>query len=602
MIAVVAYNELAVMLPPLAVFCIHVLAASPTSSTTSTVAAYTPHPPSSTRSATRATRVSGQPSPSSSTPSHPTSTTSTSPSPILTSPSSRKFQTRPTSPSSPSSPSQTASIYATATLPIFVLFTACSPSIFVAAPSPHMPSPPSRAVSPRPRLLTPPDLAPGASGCSVYTAAQTSMTTPSLRYSSSPFSLSSVCSYLLFPCPNASNSVPLDLRFTRCTPAAINACLSSLGFRASENNSLFHPAPLSLALCSLEKLVLAASDPISLYSCPPQSVFRVHIDELNHLPSRTKKTVPTASSSTSHSTIRTTSSTKDIVVFIPPLRKQAKNELFPLSSPFESPTAVPVAPASSPIDQPAHSNVVSNVSSFYENTPGSNKHCRKNILPLSAQAVRPSEGGKLDPLAIARLPPPSNILDTHTSPALSNPVVTVTRRQSASDNVEQLRRTQPVACWIGQALNNPLKVDRARLHKRGSDAVADMVHQFTSKRPKVESEFVLARTQAKVSVKSRNPFVRSVFAESSTNTFDKPRLPVQESQDEAEPDVQLRVCRSLPSVRQGTGVEGTLKPLKPITTLKPPVLPKELLPSLPKHISRPKTDLKQTRLAFGREV
>ncbi|KAF8136346.1 hypothetical protein EV363DRAFT_1543184 [Boletus edulis] len=70
----------------------------------------------------------------------------------------------------------------------------------------------------------------------------------------------------------------IDLRFTRCTPAAINACLSSLGFRASENNSLFHPAPLSLALCSLEKLVLAASDPISLYSCPPQSVFRVHID------------------------------------------------------------------------------------------------------------------------------------------------------------------------------------------------------------------------------------------------------------------------------------------------------------------------------------
>lgn len=359
------------------------------------------------------------------------------------------------------------------------------------------------------------------------------------------------------------NTVPLDLRFTRCTPTAVNARLSSLGFRPSHNSSLFHPAPLSLALCSLEKVALTAPDPISLYSCPPQSLFRVHIDELA---SHAKKvTVGTSQSTTSYA--------EDTVVFMPPLRKTAKTEL------FLPPTAVPP----SPIDQPTIPSLVSNASSFYENAPAWNK----SILPLSAQAVQSSKGGTLDPLAIARSPPPWKVLDTHKS------------IPSTSDNS---RRTQPIPRWAGQALNNPLKVDRVRLHKRGSDAVADMVHQFTSKRLKVESEFALEKNRAKV--KSRNPFVRSarsVFAESS----DQPRSPVHESSKEAKPDVQLRACRSLPSEavrQQGTSVERTLKPLKPITTLKPPILPKELLPSLPRHISKPRTDLKQTRLEFAREV
>jgi hypothetical protein len=393
--------------------------------------------------------------------------------------------------------------------------------------------------------------------------------------------LSAIGLFLYLPLSTRPNTAPLDLRFTRCTPTAVNARLSSLGYRPSDNSSLFHPAPLSLALCSLEKVALTAPVPISLYSCPPQSLFRVHIDELDHPPSHAKKVVPVGSSSTSRSTIRTTSSAEDTVVFIPPLRKTAKNDLF---KPFVSAT-VPVISASSPIDHPS---LVSNVSSFYENAPDS--HSRKSILPLSAQAVQSSEGGKLDPLAIARSPPPWKVLDTH-NPAPSNP--------NTSDNSRQ-----PIACWAGQALNNPLKVDRARLHKRGSDAVADMVHQFSSKRLKVESEFALQKTRAKVSVKSRNPFVRSarsVFAESSA----RPRSPVHESSKEAKPDVQLRACHSLPSKterQQATNVERTLKPLRPITTLKPPILPKELLPSLPRHASKPKPDLKQTRLEFCREV
>ena len=389
--------------------------------------------------------------------------------------------------------------------------------------------------------------------------------------------------------------MPLDLRFTRCTPTAVNACLSPLGFRPSDNNSLFHPAPLSLALCSLEKVALTASDPISLYSCPSQSVFRLHIDKLNHLPAHTKKVVPVSSPSTSQSTIRTISSAEDTVVFIPPPRKQAKNDSFPPVIPSVS---VPV-PASSPIDPPTHPSLVSNVSSFYENSPTWNGHSRKSILPLSAQAVQSSGGGKLDPLAIARPPPPWKILDAYTSPAPLDSHVTPPCRRSASDIVENSRRAR-----TGQALDNPLQVDRHRLHKRGSDAVADMAHQFKSKRLRVESEFALAaKTRAKVAIKSHNPFARSarsVFAESSTNTYE-PRSLVHEPSKEAEPHVQLRACRSLPSKtvqQQGANVAGTLKSLKPITMLKPPILPKELLPSLPQHTSKTRTTLKQTRLDF----
>ena len=399
------------------------------------------------------------------------------------------------------------------------------------------------------------------------------------------------------------------MRFTRCTPTAVDARLSSLGFRPSGNNSLFHPAPLSLALCTLEKVAHTASDPISLYACPPQSVFRVHIDELGHLPSHPKKVLPVDSSSISQTTIRTISSAEDIVVFIPPLRKPAKNESFPPFKPSVSATAVSVPPTSPPIDRPTRPDLASNVSSFYENVPARNGHSRMNILPLSAQAVQSSKGGKLDPLAIARSPPPWKILGAYDAPAPPNPYVAVACHQGvSSDNVENSRRRQPIVRWTGQALDNPLKVDPARLHKRGSDAVADMVHQFASKRLKVESEFALAKTRAAMSVKSRNPFTRSaksVFAESSTKTSDKPPASVHEFSKETEPDMQLRVCRSLPSKterQQGTEVKGMFKPLKPITSFKPPILPKELLPSLPRpHASKPRTNLKQTRLSFSRE-
>lgn len=289
-------------------------------------------------------------------------------------------------------------------------------------------------------------------------------------------------------------------------------------------------------------------------------------------------------------------------MFIPPLRKPVKNESSSPSKPIVSATAaVPVVPTSFATDRPTHANLVSNVSSFYENAPTRNRYSRKSILPLSAQAVQPSQGGRLDPLAIARSPPPWKIMDIHKSSAPPN------SQGASSDNVESSRQRQPIARWTGQALNNPLRVDRTRLHKRSSDAATEIVHQFTSKRLKVESEFVLAKTRAGVPIESRNPFVRSarsVFAESSTSTSDKARHLADESSKEAGLDMQLRACRSLPSKtvrQQGTNIEGIVKPLKPITQLRPPVLPKELLPSSPRHASKPKTDLKQRRLAFARE-
>ena len=385
------------------------------------------------------------------------------------------------------------------------------------------------------------------------------------------------------------------MRFSRCTPTAVNAHLSPLGFRPSSNNSLFHPAPLSLAVCTLEKVAHTASVPISLYSCPPQSVFRLHINKLSHLPSHRKKVAPVDSSNISQTTIRTTSSTEDIVVFIPPLRKQATSESLLSPKPFP------------PLDQPTAFDPGSNVSSFYANAPARNRQSKISILPLSAQAAQSPEGGKSDPLAVARSPPPWRILDINNSPTPPDPRVTVACHQGRFPcNVENSQRKQPTSRWTGQALDKPLKVDRDRLHKRSSDTVADMVHQFASKRPKIESEFALARTRAAASAKSRNPFVgstRSVFAESSTQTSDMPPASTHEFSKETE-STQLRVCRSLPSetvLPQGTEIKGTAKPLKPITSLKPPIFPKELLPPPPRCASKPKRNLKQTRLSFSRQ-
>ncbi|KAG9318472.1 hypothetical protein JVU11DRAFT_563 [Chiua virens] len=366
----------------------------------------------------------------------------------------------------------------------------------------------------------------------------------------------------LHGCPNIDDDIlpalvkfpllsALDLRFTRCSPSAVHAYLSSLGFHPSANSSLFHPAPISSALCSLEKVARSAPHPILLYSCPPQSVFRIHIHDLP-FPSRSKKVVPVHTSH-SESAIRAISST---VVFIPPPRKPSE----------VMPSITPVVPVDRSIDQP-----VSNASSFYDNTS-----TKKRILPFSAQAIQSSKGGRLDPLAIARSPPPWTILDMRAS----------------SDNA-------PVARSSGQALDKPLKVDRARLHKRGSDAVADLVHQSAKKRLKVKSEFALEKLRIATSVKPRNPFARSIKSVFVECISDKPP---SSSLSDTKPDIQLRTSRSLPSKtseQQQAIMERAIKPLKPITTLKPPILPKELLPSTPRHTSKFKTELKQARLSFS---
>ena len=300
--------------------------------------------------------------------------------------------------------------------------------------------------------------------------------------------------------------------------------------------------------------------------------------------SHSHKVVPVDSSSIPQTAIRTTSSTEDTVVFIPPLRGPARDASSSLSKPSDSAKV-----ASLPVGRSISPDLVSNISSFYENAPARNRR----ILPLSAQAVPSSKGNKLDPLAIARSPPPWKILDSQDSPALPKPDMVA---NTLSNKVENLRQRQSSSGGTEQALDNPLKIDRARMRKRGSDSVADMVH--SSKRLKIESEFALAKRRETLSVKPCNPFVRnirSVFAESSTKCPDKPPAPVNKPPQETGPSMQLRTSRSLPS-KPG---EPT-KPLRPITTLKPPILPKELLPSLPRA-PRPKRKLKQTRLSFSRE-
>ncbi|KAG2063619.1 hypothetical protein BDR04DRAFT_1085199 [Suillus decipiens] len=103
----------------------------------------------------------------------------------------------------------------------------------------------------------------------------------------------------LHSCTNISNEAlpilskfpllsSIDLRFTNCTRHAIAKHLADAGFRPSSNRLLFHPVPLDVSLKQLEDLC-----PPSMYSCGLTSVFKLHVDKLNHCKVRSEhKTKP----------------------------------------------------------------------------------------------------------------------------------------------------------------------------------------------------------------------------------------------------------------------------------------------------------------------
>ncbi|KAH7889707.1 hypothetical protein F5I97DRAFT_1924225 [Phlebopus sp. FC_14] len=139
----------------------------------------------------------------------------------------------------------------------------------------------------------------------------------------------------LHSCTNIDNKVfpalrnfpllsAIDLRFTRCSGAALRRHLGDLGFRSQCKRNLFHPAPLSLALRALENIATNSPTPTSIYSCPLPSVFRIHVNRL-FPSSRSRATASLATPSVRHpigatNSIRTTSSfTEDTVVFMQPI-------------------------------------------------------------------------------------------------------------------------------------------------------------------------------------------------------------------------------------------------------------------------------------------
>jgi hypothetical protein len=246
------------------------------------------------------------------------------------------------------------------------------------------------------------------------------------------------------------------------------------------------------------------------------------------------------------------------------------------------------------------------LSSFYEGVGVGGRRPKRINLTLPAQTVHSSEDGRLDPLAVARLPPPWSTLDAYP------PLAILDGGSFSEHKITNALQRRPVFGWTDAALSDPAKLDRARLNKQGSGAFANMVDKLATKRLKVVSQFALAKVQAQVPAKARNPFAKSaksVFAESNPTISGtvKRQLFKHESVTEAEPEVLPHSRSTVPSSKKrrldGTDAETSSKPLKPITTLKPPILPKEFLPLPPKQpnpASKPAASFKQARLSFTR--
>lgn len=260
----------------------------------------------------------------------------------------------------------------------------------------------------------------------------------------------------------------IDLRFTGCTRHAVSKHLADAGFRPSSNRLLFYPVPLDISLKQLENLC-----PTSLYSCGLTSVFKLHIDKLNHC----KK-----------------NSEHDETPYI--LRNMMEGPISLMDADSEE---------NSGLAEPALQDVQASIMST---SHASRLPCRENRI----WAAVDDKKEQLHPLALARPPPQWSVLTTLRPPVRYQPLY------------------DPKAGPLPPKLES---MDRTRLTKRTLSSVEHMVATLANKhkKRKVESDFASASSFITLSVskpKPKNPFA-SAFIPSVSKPKPKPKNPFVKS-------------------------------------------------------------------------
>ncbi|KIK31222.1 hypothetical protein PISMIDRAFT_137401 [Pisolithus microcarpus 441] len=340
----------------------------------------------------------------------------------------------------------------------------------------------------------------------------------------------------------------IDLRFTNCTRAAVEKHLGTLGFQLSRSRTFFHPSKISVSLCSLEEMAANSSPPIALYPSLPESVFRIHISKLSSSP-------PANPQSTNHEH----SLTSALSLFTSSLQPAAGIPNIPNKSASVPSNAItlPFTASGPPQQRP------SSPPSFYRDT-------RKKAIRPPPRPHALFDSAEPDSLAVVRPPPPWNVLETHERPLATN--------------TTSYRRQRNLPCF-----NDPARID-----KRNAGAVKDVANMVAGKQLKRKHSPASPVATLGVPTKLRNPFARhatSVFSKSS------PRVSKHPDRSPEELCISAVGCAEPERSRSSRRT----KPLKPITSLRVPVLPKECLPELEQDCQNtpiPKVALKQTRLSF----
>ncbi|OAX44637.1 hypothetical protein K503DRAFT_194870 [Rhizopogon vinicolor AM-OR11-026] len=228
----------------------------------------------------------------------------------------------------------------------------------------------------------------------------------------------------------------------------------------SSNRTLFHPAPLEVSLSTLENLLPqepAHSRPHLIYSCPITSVYRLHISKLNHRERLYRQGYSLHMPLSSHD-------------------NRLTNPMYSDEDSDEG-SDEDNGPAPEPTQNLQHSTA----SSIYASRGPSRGH-RIRTAVVNSTATNKVQ---LDPLALARLPPPWSVLDAHGPPG----------RQQQSHN------SQDMLASIGDT----------GLTKRHVAGMQDMVTSLAAKNKGRKVEHELASTSALPSSvsKMRNPFLKS---------------------------------------------------------------------------------------------
>ncbi|KAL4067616.1 hypothetical protein J3A83DRAFT_3701019 [Scleroderma citrinum] len=216
---------------------------------------------------------------------------------------------------------------------------------------------------------------------------------------------------------------------------------------------------------------------------------------------------------------------------------------------------------------------IPSVSSFYQNVGVGTSTRRPSAKYF------PSFDGGPDPLAVIRPPPPWSTLESYEKPFVTN--TTTPKQRPVFGSRSDLSQFAP-----------------RRFNKRTAGVVNDMVNMLANKRQKCES--APPRVLSGMSGTSRNPFAKRTTSAFSESQDDVSKLPGPQLDHVGSSSGANDLPNEVGSIKVPK-LEPNLKPLKPITSLKVPVLPKEYLPCPPKvppHTVKPKVALKQARLSF----